>query len=108
MTCVHCETQQSSTQLRNRTDVLVLQSHLCGALTTVDVGAFRLRLVTATPSGPVQDVRRQRWRLPYERKEPPPHLWDCQRQELGGHEAHGLAYGCACCFLFVRPLCRPR
>jgi hypothetical protein len=86
---------------------LVPQSHLREALTTADVGAFGVGLVTATPGGPVQDLRHHWWRLPHERKEQPPHLWDCQRQEveeLGGHEAHGLA----CCFLFVRPLCRPR
>ena len=38
----------------------VLQSHLCEALTTADMGAFGVGLVTTTPSGPVQDLRR-RW-----------------------------------------------
>ena len=88
---------------------LILQSHLGETLTTVDMSAFGLGLVTATPSGPVQDLRRHWWRLPHERKrlpheskEEPPHLGNRQRQELGGHEACGLA----CCFLLVRPPCR--
>ena len=84
----------------------VLQSHLGEMLTTVDMSAFGLRLVTATPSGRVQDLRCDWWGLPHQCKEQPPHLRDRQRQEveeLKRHEAHVLA----CCFLFVRPPCRP-
>ena len=82
---------------------LLLQPQLCSPLTPRDVGAFGLRLVAAAPSGPVQEVRRHRGRLPHERKEQTPHLRDGERQQIDGRAAGVYA----CCFLLVRPPCRP-
>ena len=82
---------------------LVLQSHLHEALTTADMRVFGLGLVTATPSGPAQDLGRHGWRLPHQRKEEPPDLGDRERQEFERQKARVRA---VCCFLLTRPPCR--
>lgn len=66
------------------------------------MGAFGLRLVTATPGGPVQDLGRHRWWLPDEGEEQAAHFRDGQRQQvqqLDSHEVQVLARR----FLLARP-----
>ena len=64
---------------------LVLQSHLREALTAADMGAFGVRLVPATPGGPAQDLRGDRWRLPDQREEQMAHFWHGEGQEVHRH-----------------------
>jgi hypothetical protein len=74
---------------------------------------FGVRLVAATPRGPLQDELNGGRRLPDEGEEQAPHLWHRRRQqigELGCHRFHRsdplVPISRAAFSVLARPLCR--
>ena len=71
-----------SALLADSARTLVLQSHLCGPLSALDMRLFGTRLVASTPGRPVEDLRGRGWRLPDESVQEPADFGHGQRQQL--------------------------